>query len=153
MAYDHHDEETLGKPYDARLVRRLLTYVRPYLKLVLLAVFILVFVAGFELALPFITRAAIDDYIVATARVVEVGARPGQFARDFVREHRADLIAVDPVAGDEGAVERFLLRSKTLSGYDPRQVARATDEGVVGEANYYIADGDAVQRAGVADPS
>ena len=23
MASDHHDEETLGKPYDARLVRRL----------------------------------------------------------------------------------------------------------------------------------
>ncbi len=153
MAYDHHDEETLGKPYDARLVRRLLTYVRPYLRLVLLAVLLLIFVAGFELALPFITRVAIDDYIVATARIVEVGASPSEFARGFVSEHREDLIPVDPAAGGEGVAERFILRSKTLSGYDPREVARATGEGVVGDANYYIADRDAVERAGVDDAS
>lgn len=153
MAHDHHDEETLGKPYDARLVRRLLTYVRPYLKLVLLAVFILIFVAGFELALPFITRAAIDDYIVATARIVGVGPSPSPFATDFVDRHRGDLIPIDPGAGDGVAEERFLLRSKTLSRYDPREVARATEAGVVGEANYYIADRAAVERAGIDDPS
>ena len=72
MAHDHHDEEVLGKPYDARLVKRLLRYVRPYVRYVVVAVIILVFVAGFELALPYITRMAIDDYIVATARVVSV---------------------------------------------------------------------------------
>ena len=42
MSYDHHDEETLGKPYDARLVRRLMTYVRPYSRFVVLAVIMLV---------------------------------------------------------------------------------------------------------------
>jgi ATP-binding cassette subfamily B multidrug efflux pump len=149
MAHDQYDEETLGKPYDARLVRRLLAYVRPYYKLVLLAVLILIFVAGFELALPFITRAAIDDYIVATARIVDVGAAPSDFALGFVREHRADLIPVDPAAGGGG--ERFLIRSKTLSGYDPREVARATDSGLVGQANYYIADRATVERAEVED--
>lgn len=151
MAHDHYDEETLGKPYDARLVRRLLTYVRPYYKLVVLAVFILIFVAGFDLALPFITKTAIDDYIVATAKIVDLGATPSEFGRDFVREHRADLIPVDRAPG--AAQERFLIPSKTLSRYDPREVARATDSGVVGETNYYIADRATVERAGVKDPS
>lgn len=153
MAYDYHDEETLGKPYDARLVRRLLTYVRPYSRLVFLAVLILVFVAAFELVLPFITRAVIDDYIVATARIVEIGGAPTAFASGFVREHRADLIPVDPAPGGEGGAERFLLRSKTLSKYDPREVGRATDEGVVGGPEYYIAERAAVESAGVDDPS
>jgi ATP-binding cassette subfamily B protein/subfamily B ATP-binding cassette protein MsbA len=149
MAYDHYDEETLGKPYDARLVRRLLRYVRPYLKLVAVAVLILVFVAGFELALPFITRAAIDDYIVATARIVDTRGDTSEFAREFVGEHRADLIPIDATGEPADADRRFLLRSKVLSGYDPRQVARATELGIVGEDNYYIADRAAVERAGV----
>ena len=29
-AIPHHEEESLGKAYDARLMRRLLGYVRPY---------------------------------------------------------------------------------------------------------------------------
>ncbi len=52
MSHDHHDEETLGKPYDARLVRRLMMYVRPYARLVTLAVLMLVAVTCFELAPP-----------------------------------------------------------------------------------------------------
>ncbi len=150
MAHDHHDEEVLGKPYDARLVRRLLMYVKPYMRLVVVAVIILTFVAGFELALPYITRLAIDDYIVATARLVQVdagaGGDTGAFARAFIQEHSDDLVPVDGAAG--GA---FLVRSKHLSGYDPRAVARATDAGIIGEGNYYLADRESVEKSGVDD--
>ncbi len=146
MSHDYSDEEVLGKPYDARLVRRLVKYVRPYTKLVVIAVIILIFVAGFELALPYIMRLAIDDYIVANARVVEVGPDPSGFAGEFVAEHSADLIPVD--AQEEGGATYFV-STKHLSGYDPRAVARATDLGIVGETNYYLADRDAMARAGL----
>ena len=29
-AFDYHEEEALGKAYDARLMKRLLKYLRPY---------------------------------------------------------------------------------------------------------------------------
>ncbi len=147
MAYDYHDEEILGKPYDARLVRRLLTYVKPYAKLVFAAVAILIVVAGFELALPYLMRSAIDDYIVATARRVEIEEDASEFAREFVRELSLDLVPVDAAASSAGAA--YFVRSKSLSGYDPRMVARATDEGLIGETNYYLADREAVKRAGL----
>jgi ATP-binding cassette subfamily B multidrug efflux pump len=119
MAIDYHDEELLGKPYDSRLVRRLLKYVRPYRRYVAVAVFMLVFVALFELALPFITRLAIDDYLM-------------------------------PVAGAAGAApSRFVVRSKSLSKYDPRDVLKATKDGLIGSADYYLADRAAALRAGV----
>ncbi len=149
MTREFHDEEVTGKPYDPRLVRRLFTYVRPYVKRVLVAVVILVFVAAAELALPYITRLAIDDYIVATARVVRLSPDASDFARGFVSRHRADLIAVEPPEGEEGSV--FLVRSKTVSKYDPREVVRARDEGLLGARDYYIADRDAINRAGLAD--
>ena len=64
-ANNYHEEETLGKAYDARLMRRLLRYVRPYTGLVALAVLMLILNAGFHTSLAFITRWAIDDHIVA----------------------------------------------------------------------------------------
>src|SRR5215469_966116 len=55
-----HDEEVLGKAYDARLTRRLATYVRPYWVLVAAAVALLSADAGLRLVPPFLTRRAVD---------------------------------------------------------------------------------------------
>ena len=44
-----HDEEVLGKAYDARLMRRLISYLRPYRKQVLFALVLLVFEAAWKL--------------------------------------------------------------------------------------------------------
>jgi ATP-binding cassette subfamily B protein/subfamily B ATP-binding cassette protein MsbA len=151
MSHDYHDEEILGKPYDARLVRRLLTFVRPYARLVVFAVVILVGVAVFELALPYLTRSAIDDYIVATARLIEIGPEDPDFARGFVEKHMADLVAVDRDAleGLGEGTGAYLVRSKALSSYDPRDVARASEMGIIADARYYLADRDLVLEVGL----
>src|SRR5689334_8105574 len=58
-----HDDEILGKAYDARLMRRLLTYLRPYKGQVVLA-FVLIFITALaELAPPYLTKLAIDTAI------------------------------------------------------------------------------------------
>ncbi|MFQ5499722.1 MAG: ABC transporter ATP-binding protein [Candidatus Zixiibacteriota bacterium] len=59
-----HEEETLGKAYDARLIKRLLPYVKPYRLTATAAVAMLLLNAAFQTALAFITRTAIDEYIV-----------------------------------------------------------------------------------------
>lgn len=61
------DEELLGKAYDARLVARLLPYVRPYARGVVLAMAMIVGLTGLELAGPFIVKQAIDGPIAAGA--------------------------------------------------------------------------------------
>lgn len=58
------EDEILGKAYDARLVRRLWGFVRPYWKLLLGAVASMVLASGVDLLSPFITQKAIDEYIV-----------------------------------------------------------------------------------------
>src|SRR5215469_2945634 len=55
-----HDEEVLGKAYDARLTRRLAAYVRPYRLLVAAAVALLSADAGLQLVGPVLTRRVID---------------------------------------------------------------------------------------------
>jgi ATP-binding cassette subfamily B protein len=59
----HQEEEVLGKAYDARLMRRLLAYLRPYVSQVLIALVAIVATSGLQLAQPYLMKVAIDDYI------------------------------------------------------------------------------------------
>ncbi len=59
----HADEEVFGKAYDGRLVRRLLRYIGPYARGVLVAMAMLILLTLFELAGPLIVKQAIDDAI------------------------------------------------------------------------------------------
>ena len=58
-----HEEEVLGKAYDARLMRRLLGYLRPHKIYVAGALLALVADALLQLAQPYLVKLAIDRYI------------------------------------------------------------------------------------------
>jgi ATP-binding cassette subfamily B multidrug efflux pump len=60
-----HDEDVLGKAYDARLMRRLLTYLRPYKAHVALATAAIIGHSALELAPPYLIKLVIDRYIPA----------------------------------------------------------------------------------------
>jgi ATP-binding cassette subfamily B multidrug efflux pump len=57
------EEEVLGKAYDARLMRRLLGYLRPYWPQVLIALFAIVGASVLQLAQPYLMKIAIDEHI------------------------------------------------------------------------------------------
>jgi ATP-binding cassette subfamily B protein len=61
-----HEEEVLGKAYDSRLMKRLLTYLRPYKWQTLLAVIAIILKAGMDVIGPYLTKTAIDKYLVHT---------------------------------------------------------------------------------------
>jgi ATP-binding cassette subfamily B protein len=58
-----HEEEVLGKAYDAGLMRRLLAYLRPYKAQVALALVAIISASILQLAQPYLTKVAIDRYI------------------------------------------------------------------------------------------
>jgi ATP-binding cassette, subfamily B, multidrug efflux pump len=59
------EEEALGKAYDARLMRRLLGYLKPYRWKVALAVLLLVSAAGLQIVGPWLIQIALDDAVPA----------------------------------------------------------------------------------------
>ncbi|HXG68881.1 MAG TPA: ABC transporter transmembrane domain-containing protein, partial [Blastocatellia bacterium] len=63
MSELHHEEEVLGKAYDARLMRRLLKYLWPYKHYALTAFVLTVLSAPLALAGPPLTKAAIDLFL------------------------------------------------------------------------------------------
>ncbi|MBW3554992.1 MAG: ABC transporter ATP-binding protein/permease [Gemmatimonadetes bacterium] len=85
-----HEEEALGKAYDARLMRRLLRYLRPYRWWVALGVFGLLLIALLELIGPYLTKVALDqaipqgDYgLLATLAAVFFGSLLLAFALEY----------------------------------------------------------------------
>jgi ATP-binding cassette, subfamily B, multidrug efflux pump len=58
-----HEEEVLGKAYDSRLMKRLLTYLRPYRLEVIVALIAIILKAGADVLGPYLTKVAIDKYL------------------------------------------------------------------------------------------
>ncbi len=64
-AENYHQEEALGKAYDARLMKRLLTYLHPYKKQVALGVTLLLLASALQIAMVFLLKVGIDKYIAS----------------------------------------------------------------------------------------
>jgi len=91
MAESHHEEEVLGKAYDARLMKRLLGYLRPYRWQVALALGSIVIKAAADVVGPVLTMIAVDRYLA------------GQFGSGAVYEwlyrHVTARLSPDPMTG------------------------------------------------------
>lgn len=68
MADSFHEEEVLGKAYDARLMRRLLVYLRPYWPVVLLALVAILLYGVFQAVPPYLLKVEVDRYLDPAGR-------------------------------------------------------------------------------------
>jgi len=64
MASINTDDEILGKAYDSKLMKRLLGFVKPYKKYVVIAIIMNIVVAALGPLRPYLIKIAIDDYII-----------------------------------------------------------------------------------------
>jgi ATP-binding cassette subfamily B multidrug efflux pump len=87
-----HEEEVLGKAYDARLMRRLLGYLRPYSAQVAIALAAIITGSILQLAQPWLMKLAIDRYIAAGnldglngIAVAFLAVLLGSFAMEYVQ--------------------------------------------------------------------
>jgi ATP-binding cassette subfamily B multidrug efflux pump len=67
-------DELQEKPYDSRLMKRLMRYLAPYKRMVAFSVFLLAIESLLELAPPFLTKLAIDRYL-APEHAIALDAR------------------------------------------------------------------------------
>src|ERR1700722_12040932 len=60
------DEDVVGKVYDRHLIRRLMTYLRPYKVQVILSAFSIIFKAGSDVMGPYLVKVAVAPYMSDT---------------------------------------------------------------------------------------
>ena len=69
----YFEESKLGKAYDLKLFKRLYPFTRPYRLLLFGSIGLVLLITGLDLALPYVTKVAIDRYIVPTTDVLAAG--------------------------------------------------------------------------------
>ncbi|HEX4962896.1 MAG TPA: ABC transporter ATP-binding protein [Thermoanaerobaculia bacterium] len=87
---DLHEEEVLGKAYDARLMRRLLAYLRPYRGMTVGALALILASSLFQLVGPLATAVALDLFIRPRGTEAQISA-PSLFIR-----HQLLARGIDP---------------------------------------------------------
>jgi len=87
----HSDDEILGKAYDAALMRRLLVYLRPYWRQVLVAFVAILVGSGAALAQPYLFKVAIDQY-VSEGRLDGLGRLAALYAGILVAAFVAEYV-------------------------------------------------------------
>jgi ATP-binding cassette subfamily B multidrug efflux pump len=125
-----HDEDIVGKAYDARLMRRLLQYLRPYWRQVAVALVAIVAGGAASLTQPYLIKIAIDrfiasrraaglDALAAAYLVVLVIAFAAEYLQTWTMQLTGQRIMFDMRMAIYGHLQRLDLRY-----YDRNPVGR-----------------------------
>ncbi|MCK4352598.1 ABC transporter ATP-binding protein [candidate division WOR-3 bacterium] len=121
------EDKIVKKVYDIRLLRRLITYLKPYKLLIIGAALLSLIGIGLQLTLPYLTKIAIDEYIIpvyykftppSPAQVSEmekiIGKPLLKLNENTWLLHSADIKKIDSKKLTYISKERFYLQKKTL---------------------------------------
>ena len=124
---DFFEQEEILKSYDSRIMRRILTYLKPYILFFVLAVTSLLLATVGELLLPVIIQRAVDDHIIPYQRgLVLSGLEPGQ---------REKLGEID----EERLIDGVLyVQTSRLADLTAREKDRMREIGVLLEENFLV---------------
>ena len=129
--FGYMEEGKLGKPYDLRLMLRLGAFLKRYWFLMSLSLLIVLVMAGLDLVIPYLTKEAIDRYIVPSARELILHRDGSQEEKGLLQRFKNDLIPTRK----EG---RFLLPRDAFDSLDRREVAQMEKAGMLSEKRYYL---------------
>jgi ABC-type multidrug transport system fused ATPase/permease subunit len=127
--YGYMEEGKLGKPYDLRLLRRLTRYAYPYRKAILLALVLTMLITLMDLSLPYLSKVAIDRYILATWYRLTLGSLE-QSAKEEIRKTLGHALE----ESDDGLYA--FVSHEELKRLDPGLVHRLKGTGVLSDRGY-----------------
>jgi ABC-type multidrug transport system fused ATPase/permease subunit len=129
--FGYMEEGKLGKPYDLKLMARLGGFLRPYWSLMALSLLFVLIMAGLDLLIPYLTKEAIDRYIVVGAKEVVLRGDGSPEDRRFWNQYGQKFIPKKEPG-------RFLLPPDVLQSMDRKEIARFQKVGLLTENRYYL---------------
>ena len=129
--FGYMEEGKLGKPYDLRLMARLGVFLRPYWSLMALSLLFVLVMAGLDLLIPYLTKEAIDRYIVVGAREVVMRGDGSPEEHRFRSQYGQRFIPMREPG-------RFLLPPDVLQSMDRKEITHFQKYGLITENRYYV---------------
>jgi len=129
--FGYMEEGKLGKPYDLKLMARLGKFLKPYWTLMALSLLFVLIMAGLDLFIPYLTKEAIDRYIVVAAREVILKEGSSSEEHRFRSQYGPALIP----KREKG---KFLIPPNALRAMDRKEMALFQKSGLLTENRYYL---------------
>ncbi|MBW1679172.1 MAG: ABC transporter ATP-binding protein, partial [Deltaproteobacteria bacterium] len=129
--FGYIEEDQLKQSYDVKLLMRLAGYLKPYRSHLVFSVFLVFIITGVELLLPYLTKVAIDDYILVTARKLRLPVEDPLAMN--IREKYQNLLL------STGAIDTFFLKEKDINRIDQRLLLQVKKRGWIDDVRYYPA--------------
>jgi ABC-type multidrug transport system fused ATPase/permease subunit len=128
--YGYMEEGSLGKAYNLRLLRRLAHYASPYKKMIFTAIFLTIMITVLDLALPYLSKIAIDRYILSSWYLVDLSAMNKRAGQKFVKKFGHILeISRDDAYG--------LISHMDIKRMDPSELHQYRRKGVISGKRFY----------------
>ena len=114
--FGYMEEGKLGKAYDLRLMARLSAFIKPYGRLIGLSLLLVLAMAALDLIIPYLTKEAIDRYIIVSAREVVLKEDASSEEKRLLLQHEDRLIPRKEAG-------RFLFPADALRSMDGKEIA------------------------------
>ena len=129
--FGYMEEGKLGKAYDLKLMARLGAFLKPYWLLIGLSLLLILIMAALDLGIPYLTKEAIDRYIVVSAREVVLKGNGSAAEKRLLSQYGKDLIPTKETG-------RFLIPPEVFRSIDRKEVTLFQKSGFLTENRYYL---------------
>jgi ATP-binding cassette subfamily B protein/subfamily B ATP-binding cassette protein MsbA len=121
----HYEEQQIEKSFDLAIFKRLASFTKPYIKLLILSGILLLFVTAVDLIRPYLIKIVIDDHISGYETEWVVLSSPPEGVTEFAAFQGQYYARAENLPGPTAAPSAQLLRSSgtyyLLEGYVPPQ--------------------------------
>jgi ATP-binding cassette subfamily B multidrug efflux pump len=124
---EYFEQEEVLKGYDASLMRRILSYLRPYLAMFLLSIAALLLATGGEVLMPILLQRATDQYILPYRRAIQLDAVPDAVRARILKKGEVPRIG-----------QLSYVPATRLSELSAREKRQLRDQGALLEDNFFV---------------
>jgi len=128
--YGYAEEGKLGKPYNIKLMKRLARFARPYAKMVVAGLLLSILVALFDLCVPYLTKIAIDRYILVSWYEIS-GKMMSDSAYEELKEHYGSLLEKSALPSV------YYISNVNLKKIDPADLHLLKNRGLLKSKRFY----------------
>ncbi|MCF8128588.1 MAG: ABC transporter ATP-binding protein/permease [Deltaproteobacteria bacterium] len=128
--YGYAEEGKLGKPYNIKLMKRLARFARPYVKMVVAGLLLSILVALFDLCVPYLTKIAIDRYILVSWYEIN-GKMMSDSAYGDLKQRYGSLLEKSAVPSV------YYISNVNLKKIDPADLHILRNQGLLGSNRFY----------------
>ncbi len=137
--FGYMEEGKLGKPYDMKLLKRLGEYALPYWKGICLALILAIAVTLTGLVLPYLSKVAIDRYILSSWQELRLDNPDYKYALKFKNSYP------DILTFSENGESAFFHKRHTKD-IDPAVLHSCREEGAISEKTYYLVNKEKLKQ-------